>query len=53
MINTVAMGKLENSEIAKEYKRWISEKWEEWRGFGTEDVETEWEGMKVAVKEIA
>ena len=50
MIN---VGKLKKREVAKEYERQISEKWEEWKGMETESVEMEWDKMNAAVKEVA
>ena len=47
------LGKLKKREVAKEYKRQISEKWEEWKGLETESVGMEWDKMKAAVKEVA
>lgn len=46
------MGKMRNSEVAREYERQPREKWEELRDTKTDDVETDWERMKVAVEDV-
>ena len=49
MIN---VGKLGKTGVAREYEKCMKEKWEEVRGTVVDDVEKEWEKMKVAMKEI-
>lgn len=49
----INMGKVKNSEVAREYSRRLGKKWEVRRDAESEDGGAEGEGMTVAMKEVA